>query len=292
MKGQIFRDLVSNKDEPLSIFGTVNAYSSILAKNSGVKSIYLSGSGVAASSFGLPDLGFTKLDDVIEDARRITTSCDLPLLVDIDTGFGSIKSIQKAIKSLEKENVAAIHIEDQVDLKRCGHRPNKKLISIEKMKDRINAALDARSDQSFVIMVRSDALAVENENKLIERIQSYIEIGADMIFPEAITSLDQYKKIADFSSVPVLANITEFGKTPLFSKMDLHKAGISMILYPLSAFRAMSKAAEKIYKELVNAESQKNILNDMQTRDELYNHLSYYKYEKEMDNLLKNNKNE
>ena len=253
MKGQLFRDLVSDKDEPLSIFGTVNAYSSVLAKNNGVKSIYLSGSGVAASSFGLPDLGFTKLGDVIEDARRITSSCDLPLLVDIDTGFGSTKSIQNAIKSVEKENVAAIHIEDQVDLKRCGHRPNKKLVSIDKMKD--------------------------------------IEIGADMIFPEAITSLGQYKKIADASSVPILANITEFGKTPLFSKMDLHKNGVSMILYPLSAFRAMSKAAEKIYKELLNAESQKNILNDMQTRDELYNHLSYYKYEKEMDNLL-NNKNE
>ena len=274
MKGQLFRDLVSDKDEPLSIFGTVNAYSSVLAKNNGVKSIYLSGSGVAASSFGLPDLGFTKLGDVIEDARRITSSCDLPLLVDIDTGFGSTKSIQNAIKSLEKENVAAIHIEDQVDLKRCGHRPNKKLVSIDKMKDRIKAALDARNDHSFVVMARSDALSVENEDRLIERIQSYIEIGADMIFPEAITSLGQYKKIADASSVPILANITEFGKTPLFSKMDLHKNGVSMILYPLSAFRSMSKASEKIYKELLNAESQKNILNDMQTRDELYNHLS------------------
>jgi len=290
MKGQLFRDLVSDKDEPLSIFGTVNAYSSILAKNNGVKSIYLSGSGVAASSFGLPDLGFTKLGDVIEDARRITSSCDLPLLVDIDTGFGSTKSIQNAIKSLEKENVAAVHIEDQVDLKRCGHRPNKKLVSIDKMQDRIKAALDARSDHSFVVMARSDALSVENEDRLIERIQSYIEIGADMIFPEAITSLDQYKKIADASSVPILANITEFGKTPLFSKMDLHKNGVSMILYPLSAFRAMSKAAEKVYKKLLNAESQKNILNDMQTRDELYDHLSYYKYEKEMDNLLNNKK--
>lgn len=290
MKGQLFRDLVSYKDKPLSIFGTVNAYSSILAKNNGVKSIYLSGSGVAASSFGLPDLGFTKLGDVIEDARRITSSCDLPLLVDIDTGFGSTKYIQNAIKSLEKENVAAVHIEDQVDLKRCGHRPNKKLVSIDKMQDRIKAALDARSDHSFVVMARSDALSVENEDRLIERIQSYIEIGADMIFPEAITSLDQYKKIADASSVPILANITEFGKTPLFSKMDLHKNGVSMILYPLSAFRAMSKAAEKVYKKLLNAESQKNILNDMQTRDELYDHLSYYKYEKEMDNLLNNKK--
>ena len=290
MKGQLFRDLVSYKDKPLSIFGTVNAYSSILAKNNGVKSIYLSGSGVAASSFGLPDLGFTKLGDVIEDARRITSSCDLPLLVDIDTGFGSTKYIQNAIKSLEKENVAAVHIEDQVDLKRCGQRPNKKLVSIDKMQDRIKAALDARSDHSFVVMARSDALSVENEDRLIERIQSYIEIGADMIFPEAITSLDQYKKIADASSVPILANITEFGKTPLFSKMDLHKNGVSMILYPLSAFRAMSKAAEKVYKKLLNAESQKNILNDMQTRDELYDHLSYYKYEKEMDNLLNNKK--
>ncbi len=289
MKGQLFRDLVSYKDEPLSIFGTVNAYSSILAKNNGVKSIYLSGSGVAASSFGLPDLGFTKLGDVIEDARRITSSCDLPLLVDIDTGFGSTKHIQNAIKSLEKENVAAVHIEDQVDLKRCGHRPNKKLVSIDKMQDRIKAALDARSDHSFVVMARSDALSVENEDRLIERIQSYIEIGADMIFPEAITSLDQYKKIADASSVPILANITEFGKTPLFSKMDLHKNGVSMILYPLSAFRAMSKAAEKVYKKLLNAESQKNILNDMQTRDELYDFLDYHKYEEKLDKLFRKN---
>ena len=286
MRGRLFRQLVENNNEPLSIFGTINAYSSVLAKKNGVKSIYLSGSGVAAASFGLPDLGFTKLEDVVEDARRITSACDLPLLVDIDTGFGSLNSIQNTVKLLEKENVAAIHIEDQVDLKRCGHRPNKKLVSITEMQDRIKAAVDARIDDDFVIMARSDALAVENEEMLLERINSYIEAGADMIFPEALVSLDGYKKIAQGSSVPILANITEFGKTPLFSKKELHEAGVSMILYPLTAFRAMSKAAEKIYKELSNAESQEHILEEMQTRDELYDYLSYHKYEKEMDDIL------
>ena len=286
MRGRLFRQLVENNNEPLSIFGTINAYSSVLAKKNGVKSIYLSGSGVAAASFGLPDLGFTKLEDVVEDARRITSACDLPLLVDIDTGFGSLNSIQNTVKLLEKENVAAIHIEDQVDLKRCGHRPNKKLVSITEMQDRIKAAVDARTDDDFVIMARSDALAVENEEMLLERINSYIEAGADMIFPEALVSLDGYKKIAQGSSVPILANITEFGKTPLFSKKELHDAGVSMILYPLTAFRAMSKAAEKIYKELSNAESQEHILEEMQTRDELYDYLSYHKYEKEMDDIL------
>jgi len=286
MRGRLFRQLVENNKEPLSIFGTFNAYSSVLAKKNGVKSIYLSGSGVAAASFGLPDLGFTKLEDVVEDARRITSACDLPLLVDIDTGFGSLKSIQKTVKMMEKENVAAIHIEDQVDLKRCGHRPNKKLVSITEMQDRIKAAVDARIDDDFVIMARSDALAVENEEMLLERINSYIEVGADMIFPEALVSLDGYKKIAQESSVPILANITEFGKTPLFSKKELHDAGVSMVLYPLTAFRAMSKAAEKIYKELSSSESQENMLGEMQTRDELYDYLSYHKYEKEMDDIL------
>ena len=286
MRGRLFRGLVKNNKEPLSILGTVNAYSSILAQKNGVKSIYLSGSGVAASSFGLPDLGFTKLEDVVEDARRITSACDLPLLVDIDTGFGSSKSIQNTIKSLEKENVAAVHIEDQVDHKRCGHRPNKKLVSIVEMQDRIKAAVDARTDDDFVIMARSDALAVENEEMLLERINSYVEVGADMIFPEALVSLDGYKKIALASSVPILANITEFGKTPLFSKKELHDVGVSMILYPLTAFRAMSKAAEKIYKELSSKESQEHMLEQMQTRDELYDYLSYHKYEKEMDDIL------
>ena len=286
MRGRLFRKLVENDKKPLSIFGTVNAYSSVLAKKNGVKSIYLSGSGVAAASFGLPDLGFTKLEDVVEDARRITSACDIPLLVDVDTGFGSFNSIQDTVRLLEKENVAAIHIEDQVDLKRCGHRPNKKLVSITEMQDRIKAAVDARADDDFVIMARSDALAVENEEMLLERINSYIEVGADMIFPEALVSLDGYKKIAAESSVPILANITEFGKTPLFSKKELHDVGVSMILYPLTAFRAMSKAAEKIYKELSRNESQEHMLGEMQTRDELYDYLSYHKYEKEMDEIL------
>ena len=286
MRGRLFRQLVENDKELLSIFGTVNAYSSVLAKKNGVKSIYLSGSGVAAASFGLPDLGFTKLEDVVEDARRITSACDLPLLVDVDTGFGSLNSIQKTVKLLENENVAAIHIEDQVDLKRCGHRPNKKLVSITEMQDRIKAAVDARTDDDFVIMARSDALAVENDEMLLERINSYVEVGADMIFPEALVSLDGYKKIAQESSVPILANITEFGKTPLFSKKELHDVGVSMLLYPLTAFRAMSKAAEKIYKELSSTESQEHMLGEMQTRDELYDYLSYHKYEKEMDDIL------
>ena len=286
MRGRLFRQLVENDKEQLSIFGTVNAYSSVLAKYNGVKSIYLSGSGVAAASFGLPDLGFTKLEDVVEDARRITSACDLPLLVDVDTGFGSLNSIQKTVKMMEKENVAAIHIEDQVDLKRCGHRPNKKLVSITEMQDRIKAAVDARTDDDFVIMARSDALAVENDEMLLERINSYVEVGADMIFPEALVSLDGYKKIAQESSVPILANITEFGKTPLFSKKELHDVGVSMVLYPLTAFRAMSKAAEKIYKELSSSESQEHMLGEMQTRDELYDYLSYHKYEKEMDDIL------
>ena len=286
MRGRLFRQLVENDKEPLSIFGTVNAYSSVLAKKNGVKSIYLSGSGVAAASFGLPDLGFTKLEDVVEDARRITSACDLPLLVDVDTGFGSLNSIHDTVKLLEKENVAAIHIEDQVDLKRCGHRPNKKLVSVTEMQDRIKAAVDARTNDDFVIMARSDALAVENEEMLLERINSYIEVGADMIFPEALVSLDGYKKIAQKSSVPILANITEFGKTPLFSKKELHHVGVSMVLYPLTAFRAMSKAAEKIYKELSSNESQEHMLGEMQTRDELYDYLSYHKYEKEMDEIL------
>ena len=286
MRGRLFRQLVENDKELLSIFGTVNAYSSVLAKKNGVKSIYLSGSGVAAASFGLPDLGFTKLEDVVEDARRITSACDLPLLVDVDTGFGSLNSIQKTVKLLENENVAAIHIEDQVDLKRCGHRPNKKLVSITEMQDRIKAAVDARTDDDFVIMARSDALAVENDEMLLERINSYVEVGADMIFPEALVSLDGYKKIAQESSVPILANITEFGKTPLFSKKELDDVGVSMLLYPLTAFRAMSKAAEKIYKELSSSESQEHMLGEMQTRDELYDYLSYHKYEKEMDDIL------
>ena len=286
MSGRLFRELVENDTEPLSIVGTVNAYSSVLAKKNGVKAIYLSGSGVAAASFGLPDLGFTKLEDVVEDARRITSACDLPLLVDVDTGFGSLNSIHDTVKLLEKENVAAIHIEDQVDLKRCGHRPNKKLVSVTEMQDRIKAAVDARTNDDFVIMARSDALAVENEEMLLERINSYIEVGADMIFPEALVSLDGYKKIAKESSVPILANITEFGKTPLFSKKELHHVGVSMVLYPLTAFRAMSKAAEKIYKELSSNESQEHMLGEMQTRDELYDYLSYHKYEKEMDEIL------
>lgn len=288
MTGNLFRDLVNGGDSPLSILGTVNAYSALLAKKSGAKAIYLSGSGVSASSLGLPDLGFNTLEEVLIDARRITNICDLPLLVDIDTGFGSIKSIQKTIKLIEKSGVAAIHIEDQVDEKRCGHRPNKKLVSISMMKDRIKAAVDAREDESFVIMARSDALAVENEKMLHERLESYIEAGADMIFPEALTKLSQYKYISKNFSSPLLANITEFGKTPLFTKNELKNVGVSMILYPLSAFRAMSSSAERVYSEIIKEGSQKKIINQMQTRNELYDYLSYYDYENEIDKIVKN----
>ena len=278
MRGRLFRQLVENDKEPLSIFGTVNAYSSVLAKKNGVKSIYLSGSGVAAASFGLPDLGFTKLEDVVEDARRITSACDLPLLVDVDTGFGSLNSIQKTVKMMEKENVAAIHIEDQVDLKRCGHRPNKKLVSITEMQDRIKAAVDARIGDDFVIMARSDALAVENEEMLLERINSYIEVGADMIFPEALKDENEFEQVRKNSKGYLLANMTEFGKSKLLDKKQLENLGYNLVIYPVTTQRLAMKSTEEGLKSIFKDGHQNNIIDKMQTRKRLYELVEYEKY--------------
>ena len=288
MRGRLFRQLVENNKEPLSIFGTINAYSSVLAKKNGVKSIYLSGSGVAAASFGLPDLGFTKLKDVVEDARRITSACDLPLLVDVDTGFGSLNSIQNTVKLLEKENVAAIHIEDQVELKRCGHRPNKKLVSVIEMQDRIKAAVDARTDDDFVIMARSDALAVENEDMLLERINSYIEAGADMIFPEAMESKAEFEAFKKAVDANLLVNMTEFGKSELLTRKELENLGISIVIYPVTTQRLAMFGVEKGLKTIKETGSANAVLDIMQTRSRLYeilNYSGYNNYDKSLYNF-------
>lgn len=280
--GKNFRDLIIN-DPPLQVLGTINAYSALLAKRQGAKAIYLSGAGVANASLGLPDLGITTLQDVLEDASRITAAQDLPLLVDIDTGWGNEFNIARAIKLLEKAGVAAVHIEDQSSNKRCGHRPGKKIVSTEEMVARIKACVDARTNENFVIMARSDAFVNEGMNGLIDRCGAYIEAGADMLFPEALTSLSEYKQITEAINVPVLANITEFGKTPLFTKDELSCVGIKIILYPLSAFRAMSKACGEVYKTILSEGTQQNILDDMQTRNELYDVLDYHAYEEKLN---------
>lgn len=282
--GQRFRQLVS-KPACLPIAGTVNAYSAILAESAGFKSIYLSGAGVANASFGLPDLGVTNLNDVAEDARRITSACKLPLLVDIDTGWGAALSIARTIQTMEASGVAAVHIEDQVQAKRCGHRPNKALVSKQEMGDRIKAAVDARTNDSFVIMARTDAFAQEGMEAAIDRLQSYIELGADMVFPEAITGLNEYATLCAEIEVPILANITEFGKTPLFTQTELQAIGVAMVLYPLSAFRAMSKAALSVYESIIQEGSQQSQIAAMQTREELYQMLGYHELEKKMDEL-------
>jgi len=259
----------------------------LLAKRAGFKAIYLSGGGVAAGSLGLPDLGISNLDDVLTDARRITDVCDLPLLVDVDTGFGaSAFNVARTVKSMIKFGAAAIHIEDQVGAKRCGHRPNKEIVSKKEMVDRIKAAVDARTDENFVIMARTDALAVEGLNAAIDRALACVEAGADMIFPEAITQLDMYKQFADAVKVPILANITEFGATPLFTVEELKSASVGMVLYPLSAFRAMNKAAENVYHAIRHDGTQKNVLESMQTRMELYERIDYHVYEQKLDALF------
>jgi len=283
-QGSRFRKLVQSK-APLQILGTINAYSAMLAKQSGAKAIYLSGAGVANASFGLPDLGMTGLSDVLEDARRITDACNLPLLVDIDTGWGHAFNIAQAVKRMESANVAAIHIEDQVVAKRCGHRPNKAIVSMHEMGDRIKAAVDARQDPDFVIMARTDAYAQAGLTETIERAQYFIELGADMIFPEAVSKLLDYRALSQAISAPVLANITEFGKTPLFSQDELSNAGVSLILYPLSAFRAMSQAAQTVYRSILNDGSQKAVVDMMQTRESLYDVLGYHAFEKKLDAL-------
>lgn len=279
--------VVDNK--PLQILGTINAYSAMLAESAGAKAIYLSGAGVANASYGLPDLGMTSLADVLEDARRITDTSSLPLLVDIDTGWGHAFNIARTIKMMERANVAAVHIEDQIQAKRCGHRPNKAIVSAQEMGDRIKAALDARTDFDFVIMARTDAYAVEGLNAALDRASYFIELGADMIFAEAMATLDEYQLFTQKITAPVLANITEFGKTPLFTKEELSNVGISLILYPLSAFRAMSQAALNTYTAIIKEGSQHSVLNSMQTRKDLYQVLGYHKYEQKLDQLMGEN---
>ena len=284
--GAKFRKALT-EESPLQVIGTINANHALLAKRAGFKAIYLSGGGVAAGSLGVPDLGITGLEDVLVDVRRITDVCDTPLLVDIDTGFGaSAFNIARSVRSINKAGAAAIHIEDQVGAKRCGHRPNKELVSKAEMVDRIKAAVDARVDDSFVIMARTDALAVEGIDAALDRATAYIEAGADALFPEAITDLATYKKFTDVIKVPVLANITEFGLTPLFTTTELAGVGVGIVLYPLSAFRAMNKAAENVYEAVRRDGSQKAVLETMQTREELYQRINYYEYENALDKLL------
>ncbi len=275
------------EEVPLQIIGTINANHALLAKRAGYRAIYLSGGGVAAGSMGIPDLGITTLEDVLTDVRRITNVCDTPLLVDADTGFGtSAFNIARTVKDLIKAGAAAMHIEDQVGAKRCGHRPNKEVVSTSEMVDRIKAAVDARTDDNFSIMARTDSIAIEGIDAAIERVQAYIAAGADLIFPEAIRTLDDYKKFSAAVSKPILANITEFGLTPLFNRDELGANGVSMILYPLSAFRAMNKAAENVYEVIRREGTQANVVDSMQTREELYERINYYEYEKALDKYL------
>ncbi|MDU4809953.1 MAG: methylisocitrate lyase [Citrobacter freundii] len=269
-----------------AIVGTINANHALLAQRAGYQAIYLSGGGVAAGSLGLPDLGISTLDDVLTDIRRITDVCPLPLLVDADIGFGSSAfNVARTVKSISKAGAAALHIEDQIGAKRCGHRPNKAIVSKEEMVDRIRAAVDARTDPNFVIMARTDALAVEGLEAAIDRAQAYVEAGADMLFPEAITELAMYRQFADAVQVPILANITEFGATPLFTTDELRSANVAMALYPLSAFRAMNRAAEKVYNVLRQEGTQKSVIDIMQTRNELYESINYYQFEEKLDAL-------
>ena len=284
--GAAFRKAIS-EEKPLQVVGTICAYHALLAKRSGYKAIYLSGGGVAAGSLGVPDLGISNLDDVLTDVRRITDVCDLPLLVDVDTGFGSSAfNVARTTRSLIKAGAGAMHIEDQVGAKRCGHRPNKELVSADEMCDRIKAAVDGRTDPSFVIMARTDALANEGFDRALQRIERYVEAGADMVFPEAVTELAMYKKIAGAVKVPVLANITEFGATPLFTVDELRSAGVAIALYPLSAFRAMNQAALNVYKKIKTEGTQKSVLGSMQTREELYDYLNYHSFEEKLDRLF------
>ena len=276
------------EESPLQIIGTINANHALLAKRAGYRAIYLSGGGVAAGSLGVPDLGITTLEDVLTDVRRITNICDIPLLVDADTGFGaSAFNIARTVKELIKAGAAAMHIEDQVGAKRCGHRPNKEVVSTSEMVDRIKAAVDARTDDDFSIMARTDAIAIEGIDAAIERAHAYVEAGADFIFPEAIRTLDEYSKFSAAVSKPIMANITEFGLTPLFTRDELSAHGVSMILYPLSAFRAMNKAAENIYESIRREGTQSNVIDTMQTREELYERINYYEYEKALDRTLR-----
>lgn len=290
-QGAKFR-LAVQQNDPLQIVGTINPYCAMMAKRLGHQAIYLSGGGIANASYGLPDLGITTLNDVLVDVERITNACDLPLLVDIDTGFGGAFSIARTIKAMEKAGAAAVHMEDQVAQKRCGHRPNKAIVSQQEMVDRVKAAVDARVNPEFVIMARTDALAVEGIDSAIERAIACVQAGADMIFPEAMTTLEQYDRFsvalsaACGKSVPILANITEFGQTPLYPCAELAQVKVDMVLYPLSAFRAMNKAAENVYRHLLEQGNQQALLDSMQTRSELYDYLNYHDYEDKLDELF------
>jgi methylisocitrate lyase len=274
-------------EKPLQIIGAINAYHAKLAEQVGYKALYLSGGGVAAGSLGLPDLGISTMDDVMTDVRRITDATDVPLLVDIDTGFGGAFNIARTVKSMIKMGAAAVHIEDQVQAKRCGHRPNKAVVSQQEMVDRVKAAVDAKTDPDFVIMARTDALAVEGLQSAIDRACACVEAGADMIFPEAMTELSMYKQFANAVKVPVLANITEFGSTPLFTVEELATADVGMVLYPLSAFRAMNQAALKVYEAVRKEGTQKNVVPLMQSRMDLYDYLGYHAFEQKIDELYK-----
>lgn len=284
-QGALFRRTVANHS-PLQIAGTVNAFCALLAERAGFKSIYLSGAGVANASFGLPDLGMTSLNDVLEDARRVTAAVKLPLLVDADSGFGAAFNIARTTREMIRAGVAAMHIEDQEQAKRCGHRPNKAIVSSAEMCDRIKTAVDARTDENFVVMARTDAVAREGVESAIARSQAYVEAGADMIFAEALTTLPDYRAFCASLDVPVLANMTEFGMTPTFTLEEFGQTGVSMVLYPLSAFRAMSKAALNVYETILQAGSQESLLDTMQTRDELYDVLNYHDYERQLDALF------
>ena len=284
-QGAKFRQALKDNN-PLQIVGAINAYCAMLAQDAGHKAIYLSGGGVANASYGLPDLGITSLNDVITDVERISNASEIPLLVDIDTGWGGAFNIARTIKAMEKAGAAAVHLEDQVAQKRCGHRPNKAIVSQAELVDRVKAAVDARTDDDFVIMARTDALAVEGMDSAIERAIACVEAGADAIFPEAINELGQYKHFADAVKVPILANITEFGQTPLFNCEELAGQGVGMVLYPLSAFRAMSKAALDVYQTIAINGDQKAVVDKMQTRMELYEVLGYHAYENKLDALF------
>ncbi|MCW8128192.1 methylisocitrate lyase [Microbulbifer halophilus] len=283
--GRFRRALAEN--DPLQVVGTINAYSAIMAERIGHKAIYLSGGGVANASYGLPDLGLTGLNDVLEDVRRISAASELPLLVDIDTGWGGAFNIARTIKEMIRAGAGAVHIEDQVAQKRCGHRPNKEIVSKEEMVDRIKAAVDARTDDDFFIMARTDSFAQEGLDAAIDRAQACIEAGADGIFAEAVTELEHYRAFKDALQVPILANITEFGKTKLYNKTELGEAGADMVLYPLSAFRAMNKAAENVYTSILENGDQQAVVDTMQTRAELYDYLNYHEFEQKLDELFK-----
>ncbi|MBY6212299.1 methylisocitrate lyase [Microbulbifer agarilyticus] len=284
--GARFRQALKD-NQPLQVVGTINAYTAIMAERIGHQAIYLSGGGVANASYGLPDLGMTSMNDVLEDVRRITAASSLPLLVDIDTGWGGAFNIGRTVKEMIRAGAAAVHIEDQVAQKRCGHRPNKEIVSKEEMVDRIKAAVDARSDDDFFIMARTDAFAQEGLEAAIDRAQACIEAGADGIFAEAVTELEHYRAFKDALNVPILANITEFGKTKLYNKQELGESGADMVLYPLSAFRAMNKAAENVYSSILANGDQQAVVDTMQTRAELYDYLNYHEFEDKLDALFK-----